>query len=224
MNIIATAAPKGAKGFDCNTVVRSADATRFINAGYHFAVRYVARETPHSNDITAAEFRALIGAGLGVMLVQHVESETTWMPTDDKGKRYGRTAAAIASEVGYPKGATVWLDLEGVSLIATADVITRYCNLWFDAVYAAGFLPGLYVGWHAGLTADQLYRRLKFIRYWAAYNLNADQRPATRGVCMQQSPGRAPDGVPFPIDVNTVTGDHLGGLPMLAASYQPLPG
>jgi hypothetical protein len=30
--------------------------------------------------------------------------------------------------------------------------------------------------------------------------------------------------VPFPIDVDGVTGDHLGGLPMLAAPFTPLPG
>lgn len=224
MNIIAQSAPKGAKGFDCNAAVRASDAARFVNDGYRFAVRYVPRETAHANDITSDEMQALLNAGLGVMLVQHVESDTSWMPTDDKGRRYGATAAAIAKAVGYPKGATLWLDLEGVSLMATVDVVARYANLWFDAVNAAGYFPGIYVGWHAGLTADQLYRRLKFVRYWGAYNLNADQRPATRGVCMQQSPGRAPEGVPFPVDVDTVTGDKLGGLPMLAALYQPLPG
>jgi hypothetical protein len=223
-DIIATAAPKGARGFDCNSVVRTSDAARFAHDGYVFAIRYVPRERAHANDITASEFRALIDAGLGVMLVQHVESETSWMPDDEKARRYGETAAAHAHLVGYPKGATLWLDLEGVSLMATTDVVARYCNRWHDLVAAAGYQPGIYVGWHAGLNADQLYRRLRFTRYWAAYNLNRDQFPASRGVCMRQSTGTPPAGVPFPIDDNSVTGDAFGGLPMIAAPFTSLPG
>jgi hypothetical protein len=207
MTITAQSAPVGARGFDTNTVVRPSDAKRFVDNGYTFAIRYVPRETAHANDITRAELRVLLEAGLGVMLVQHVESETMWMPSDDKAKVYGRTAAAIATEVGYPKSATLWLDLEGVSLLATADLIARYCN-----------------GWHSGLTGDQLYRRLRAARFWSAFNLNADQRPAVRGVCMQQRVERPPEGVPFPIDGDLVTGDKLGGLPTLAAPFTPLPG
>lgn len=222
--ITAQSAPKGAKGFDTNSVVRPSDAARFVANGYRFAVRYVSRETPRANDITATEFAMLLQAGLGVMLVQHVESETSWMPTDDKAKHYGDTAAAHAQLVGYPKGATLWLDLEGVSLMATADLVASYCNRWHDRVTAAGYEGGVYVGWHCGLTADQLYRRLRAARFWAAFNLNADQRPAMRGVCMQQSAGQPPAGVPFPIDINTVTGDRLGGLPTLAAPFTPLVG
>jgi hypothetical protein len=224
MTITAQSAPVGARGFDTNTVVRPSDAKRFVDNGYTFAIRYVPRETAHANDITRAELRVLLEAGLGVMLVQHVESETMWMPSDDKAKVYGRTAAAIATEVGYPKSATLWLDLEGVSLLATADLIARYCNRWHDIVTAAAYESGVYVGWHSGLTGDQLYRRLRAARFWSAFNLNADQRPAVRGVCMQQRVERPPEGVPFPIDGDLVTGDKLGGLPTLAAPFTPLPG
>ncbi len=70
------------------------------------------------------------------------------------------------------------------------------------------------MGYGARLSADQLYRRLKFTRYFAAYNLNLDQYPAVRGVCARQheaKPGDRPDGVRFPIDVDTTTADALGG-------------
>jgi hypothetical protein len=47
-------------------------------------------------------------------------------------------------------------------------------------------------------------------------------------VCMQQHEAHglfaAPRGIVFPIDVNTVHGDKLGGLPTLAASFTSLPG
>jgi hypothetical protein len=138
--IIATSAAEGAFGFDCNTIVRPNDAAAFVAAGYKFAIRYVPRVGALPHDITSAELRMLLNAGLGVMLVQHVE----------------------------------------------------------------------------------------FQRYWGALNLNADQFPATRGLCMKQHAAHGlftpPKGVTLAIDVDTVHGDNLGGLPTLAAPFTTLPG
>jgi hypothetical protein len=172
----------------------------------------------------------LLSAGLGVMLVQHVEKAGPpwWTPDDDKGRAYGQRAADHAHLVGYPSGATLWLDLEGIVPGTDPDIIIRYCNYWHDCVAAAGYAPGIYVGYNAILSPSQLYRRLKFSAYWAAYNLDEDQYPATRSICMKQHAARGlfapPPGVPFDIDVDTVHRDNLGGLPMLAAPFTPLPG
>jgi hypothetical protein len=228
--IIATSAADGSFGFDCNTIVRPADAARFVKAGYTFAIRYVPRVGALPHDITAAEFRMLLNAGLGVMLVQHVEraGPPWWPPLETKGMAYGERAAEYARDIGYPIGATLWLDLEGIVPKTDPETVIRYCNAWFDKVRAVGYQPGIYVGYNAILNASQLYQRLKFQRYWSAYNLDKDQYPGTRGVCMQQHEAHglfaAPRGIVFPIDVNTVHGDKLGGLPTLAASFTSLPG
>lgn len=218
--MIATRAPRGLRGFDANTPVTYEDARAFIDAGYRFAVRYVRRVVTASNDLSAIEFDALTCAGLAVMPVQHVESAESWSPTDTTGRAYGRQAGLAAHEIGITTGTTVWLDLEGVATDTKDEQIIRYCNYWHDAVAATGFQPGIYVGWHSGLTPAQLYGRLKFTRYWGAYNLNADQRPATCGVCMQQSAAKhedRPRGVGFGFDINTVKGDALGRFPMMTA-------
>lgn len=226
---IATPAPKGTRGLDTNSVIRPADADRLLSAGYRFAIRYIAREVPASNDLTAVEFRMLLAKGIGVMPVQHVERDRPpwWTPTDDKGRRYGEKAAELAHAIGFPRGVSVWLDLEGILPGTQPEDVIRYANSWFDKVAAVGYLPGLYVGQGAVLSAALLYRRLKFARYWGAGNLNVDQYPATRGICMKQHWPKSddiPDGITLDLDVDTVSGDALGGFPMLAAPYQPLPG
>lgn len=216
----ATRALAGLMGFDADSPVAFDTARRFRNAGYSFALRYVAR-TPAQNpqDLTLGERSALHAAGLALMLVQHV-ALPGWIPTLALGTAYGEAAGQRSRALGVALGATLWCDLEGVKPgTAAADVIA-YCNAWFDAVTALGFEPGLYVGDACGLSATQLYYHLKFARFWGAYNLNTDQRPAVRGVCLQQRAAKAsdrPPGVSFNIDVDVVQADALGGLPMLDA-------
>lgn len=219
MNGTVVTAPGGIKGFDCNTHV-SIEAGRALHKlGHRFAVRYVGREVERPNDLTSHEIADLFSAGLALMVVQHVESDQSWIPSDDKGRRYGEHAADVAKTLGVPSGVTVWLDLEGVSTLVADTTIIRYCNYWHDRVAAAGYQPGIYVGWHAGLTADQLYRRLKFARYWGAFNLNRDQEPAVRGICMKQREPTSTErtAVSFAIDGNTIKPDKKGDLPTLFA-------
>ena len=103
----------------------------------------------------------------------------------------------------------------------------------------AGYDPGLYVGYGCILTSDQLYYKLKFRRYWGAYNLNTDSVPSVRGLCMWQGayppvltdaqyaerlqraqglsphkqPHRRVPGVPFEYDVDVVERDAFNNLP-----------
>jgi hypothetical protein len=213
-NAVLVDAPDGVRGFDCNTALTADLARRFFDHGYRFAVRYIRRSQLHNYDLSASEAIAILDGGLALMAVQHVESAESWVPTAQKGATFGATAVGDAQRIGLPAGTMVWCDLEGVKVgTPTADTI-EYCNTWHRAVEAGGYLPGLYIGWHAGLSGDQLYQRLRFQRYWSAYNLDADRHPAVRGVCMRQRAakgGDRPTGVPFEIDTDITYTDSLGG-------------
>lgn len=194
-------------------------AQRFRAAGYQFVVRYVRRSSRHDFDLSAVELQALLDVGLGVMVVQHVAAPG-WSPTKALGASYGAVAAVEAWNCGYPKGATLWCDLEGVAESASPSEVIDYCNAWYVAAKQSGYEPGLYVGDSCGLTATELYRNLRYARYWSAYNLNRDNVPAVRGVQMRQKPypprERRVLDCPFEYDEDVIAADSLGGTPTLA--------
>lgn len=213
-------APDGVRGFDTAETVTPKAAAAMHAHGYRFCVRYVRRDKPHASALSASEAKSLLSTGIGLMLVQYVESETSWNPTATKGATNGRIAGGEAAKLGVPWGVTVWCDLEGVAPRTASSKVIDYCNSWHVAVAGAGYVPGLYVGYHAGLSATQLYRALRFSHYWSAYNLNADQAPAVRGVQMKQAQHRQQDSVPsigFDFQVDTIRADALGGRPTLLA-------
>lgn len=216
--------PENSRGFDCNTRVTAEIARKFQDAGYRFAVRYVRRSTRHEYDISTGELLGLLNAGLGVMLVQHVAAEG-WHATGGLGLSYGAIAAEEARSVGYPPSAILWCDLEGVANDVDPRDVIAFCNNWYDAVREAGYDAGLYVGYGCGLTADQLYYKLKFRRYWSAYNLNADSIPSVRGVCMKQGAYPRPTdrvpGVPFQYDTDLIVRDRFRNLPRLLLPTDP---
>lgn len=212
--------PDDCQGFDCNEPLTQSMAGAFAAHGYRYAIRYVPRLVAHANDITREEVGHILGAGLGLMLVQHVESAESWTPSHQKGAGYGAGAVQHAQGVGMPPGAMVALDLEGVAVGSDAEIIIDYCNVWYDVVSSAGFKPILYVGWHSGLTGQQLYHALRFSAYWSAYNLNGDQYPAIRGVCMKQRAAKAADtpaGITVEFDTNTSQTDARGGQAVIFA-------
>lgn len=211
--------PSGTKGFDANETIYPKSAVAFGRAGYRFAIRYVRRAQARSNDLSKTEIGTLHMSGLAVMAVQHVESESAWHPTEELGRTYGAAAADAASALGL-QSTTVWCDLEGVAKATKREEVIAYCNRWWDAVASVGCLPGLYVGWHAGLSGADLYRTLRFEHYWAAFNLNTDLLPIIRGVQMHQhvaKPEDKPAGVTVAIDTDVVTPDTKGGLPVALA-------
>jgi hypothetical protein len=213
--------PAGTKGWDCNFPVDAGLARSFYAKGYRFAVRYVGRVQRKSHDASSLELARLRRAGIAVMLVQHVKSAESWDPEGAAlGRLYGQNAASFAEDCGYQYGATLWCDLEGVALGTPPSTVIAYCNAWYDAAYNLGYEPGLYVGWRAGLNAHDLYYRLRFKRYWSAFNLNRDQYPAVRGVQMRQFAASSADHVPglsslSAIDVNIAGKDALGSSPMM---------
>jgi len=73
-------APDGVRGFDTDERVTAA-ARDFRARGYRFCVRYVRRDKPHASSLSTNEARSLLAAGIGIMLVQYVESETSTPPS-----------------------------------------------------------------------------------------------------------------------------------------------
>ena len=204
-------APPGVRGFDADLPISAAAAREFAARGYRFCLRYVGRLEMHASDLTTAEAQAILDAGLALMVVQHVESDDGWTPGGPLGTTYGTSAAAFAQAIGVPPGVNVWLDLEGVTPgVDPADVIA-YCENWYDRVAAAGYVPGVYVGWHPGLTNQQLYD-LKFQHYWGAYNVDASI--PNRGWCLKQMPGTGgtiADIATSDYDDDVTITDALGG-------------
>jgi hypothetical protein len=214
-------APHQTRGFDADFKIGPKLANRFGELGYRFAVRYVRRDPVNARDLSANEAGVILDAGLGLMPVQHVESESSWNPTEEKGRRFGRNGAEHAQQIGIPEGVTLWCDLEGVAVGTAPAQVSAYGDAWYQAVWEAGYVPGLYVGFHAVLGPEALFD-LRFRHYWGAFNLNKDEEPATRGLQMKQreskDPALVPTGLkPGDFQIDFVRTDALGGRPTLVA-------
>jgi hypothetical protein len=205
-------APNGSLGFDTNTVLTLPNAQRFHNDGFKFCFRYLSLSAGQAaGDLTTAEANHILDSGLALMPVQHVRSPG-WHPTGTLGIKTGTNAANNAKSVGFPDGINVWMDLEGVAPgTAAADVID-YCNNWFVEVEAAGYVPGIYVGFNAILNGKQLFNDLKFQHYWKAGG--NPPVPVTRGYQMLQTIQNPPQGEVLHginIDRDKTKTDDLGG-------------
>jgi hypothetical protein len=200
-------APAGLLGFDVNGILSHAQAVNFKNAGYAFCVRYLPRTAALvAGNLTNQEALGIVQAGLALMAVQHV-ALPGWAPTAALGTQYGSFAATYAQQtVGLPAGMNIWLDLEEPAANTPAADVIAYCQAWYTAVQSAGYVPGVYVGYGAILTAEQLYSKLSFQHYWRAYN---GPQVATRGYQILQKTQKAVNGLE--IDPNVTQNDNLGG-------------
>jgi hypothetical protein len=205
-------APSGLKGFDANTPISAQAAADFYAAGYRFCLRYVGRTQMATHDLSTQEAETILAAGLALMPVQHVLNPG-WQPTQALGAEYGANAAMFAQQIGFPAGVNVWCDLESVSTSSPASDVIAYCNAWYDGVAAAGYVPGIYIGYEPGLTGTQLYNDLKFSAYWAAYNVDGVSTPHPRGWQLVQSEGHGTIGgiSTEAYDADTTQTDAEGG-------------
>jgi hypothetical protein len=174
--------------------------------GYKGIVRYVPLPgVVAASDIDAGELEAIVGGGLGLMLVQHVRYPG-WNPALYKGAHDAAVAVQSAMAAGYPAGAHIFVDLEGIK--GTAHATITFANDWADAVVAAGYRAGCYVGYAVPLTPEQLYDLHDVNSYWS----DAGKRAvATRGFAIKQRPQIFIDNVPF--DPDDVEPDQLGETP-----------
>lgn len=201
-------APSGLRGFDTNTVLNAGSAACFVKNGYGFCFRYLSRgHGQQPGDLSYNEAKLILESGLALGAVQHV-SMPGWTPSAQLGTEYGTNAAYNAASIGLPAGMNVWMDLEGIAPGTSAQTVVLYSNAWYDAVLAAGYIPGIYVGAACILNGDQLYGSLKYQHYWKSLS----QVPAIphRGYQLVQSlTTNSVCGVSIDTDM-TVT-DQLGG-------------
>jgi Rv2525c-like, glycoside hydrolase-like domain len=198
------------QGFDTDTPLTATTALAFVTAGFGFAIRYLPLDSQDlSGVLTYAEAVDILENGLALMAVQHV-MEPPWKPCASLGQQYGSYAAAYAGTVGFPSGVCIWLDLEGVETGTDPSNVIDYCNAWYQAVKAAGYIPGIYVGYDSILSGDQLYQDLSFQYYWKSGSKVPDV--SVRGYCMLQNSASAVlCGVSY--DRDDVQSDNLGHVP-----------
>ncbi len=202
-------AGSGLSGFDSNTIISAAVAQEFKNGGYDFCIRYLARNAGQgSGDLSNTEAINILNAGLALMAVQHVQANYPpgWTPTGSLGTTYGTNAASNAKSVGLPAGMNIWCDLEGVVPTTSATDVIAYCQAWYTAVAAAGYVPGIYVGADCVLSGSQLYSNLSFQHYWKSMS-NVPAIP-NRGYQMVQHAPQTVNGIG--IDPDTTQTDDKG--------------
>ncbi len=192
-------------GFD--TVWRLTSlAPVFYHSGFRFCVRYISRadfvseETEGAGSLSAAEAKAILGAGLALMPVQY--AKLGYQPSAAGGAQLGANAAKNATKLGIPEGCTVWCDAEAFAADASTNDAVAFVNAWHEAVDAGGYRPGIYVGPNSKLTTAVLYSELKFQSYWksASYVGNVN----TRGYQMMQSLHQKIHGITVDFDVTAI--------------------
>lgn len=207
---IVQTAPPGCQGFDADTTISAACAQQFYDQGYKFCIRYLSLgASQEGGDLSAVEVSNILGAGMALMVVQHV-AYPGWSPSGSLGDTNGSNAATNASAIGLPKNMNIWCDLEGVAVGTSAQDVIDYCKAWYDAVVKAEYVPGLYVGANAVLNGQQLYD-LPFEHYWRS--CSDVPEVAVRGYQMLQAFVAEPvNGIG--IDEDSTQADLLGGLPL----------
>lgn len=121
--------------------------------------------------------------------------------TDETGAQRAQQAIQAAQEVGYPKGAYIFVDVESTGGATQQQLIT-WINSWSAAVQAAGYGAGVYFGVPQPVTAAETTGLLAD-RFWKS--LSSNSITPTRGTCVVQTGGTAY----FDTDVFGV--DNMGG-------------
>jgi len=159
-----------------------------------------------SQDLTKQEATDILNSGLALMPVQHARKHG-WSPNQTLGQKDGQEASANAETVGFPDRVSLWCDLEGVNSSAQAQDVIDYCEAWYEAVSAAGYIPGLYVGAEGLLNGRQLYD-LSFQHYWRSQSQVPDI-PHRGYQVIQFGPSVQINGVW--IDLDVALNDNQGG-------------
>jgi len=211
--VLQTAAPD-LTGFDTDAPITSAGvAQQFKAGGYSFCIRYLSLTTSQgSGDLSNKEAGYILNGGLALSAVQHPTSLTL---TEALGTTHGANAASNAASVGLPPGMILWCDLEEVKGNIpqnTQSATIAYCHAWYAAVAAAGYIPGIYVGYGTGLTGTQIYD-LPFAHYWKS--CSNVPTPDSRSYQMKQTCYLSPEPPlivnGYSIDKNITSNDNDGG-------------
>lgn len=194
-----------ARGIDTVQVLDMAACHFLVRAGIDFVVRYL-----HGRySVDREEVNRILCSGLALMLVTPSRAPG-WTPSGELGARDGQMALDWLADQSIPRGATVWLDLEGC--VGPAGETASWVNAWSRAVVGNGYQAGLYVGADpGGLDSEALWRLPLVTRYWRSGSRVPE--PAERGWCMQQL--RPLDVMlgPIRVDHDVIEADYRGGLP-----------
>lgn len=165
----------GSRGFDSLPYSQSGtevQAENLASSGMDFMVGYLGAVTPE-------RVGWVIETGMG------------FMPVTFADRFDGAEAVTQCQALGLPPSVTVWLDLEGKTLLSdpVADLKAQI-NAWAHTVSAAGYQPGLYVGSPQPFTGEEIYE-LAVVRYWKAPSRIIDRNNQIWdgpkcGFCMQQ--------------------------------------
>ena len=182
------------------------------STGHDRAVYQAVKAAGHSGVILdlqtggwTADAAAATQAGLGFAVFQGYYAPDWADPA--KAQARARYAVDQAAEVGYPKGAHVFLDWEQVALSIPAAL--SWINTWAAVVVQAGYAAGLYVGVPQPLSGEDLYGLIPNVHlYWRSLSASTVD-VAARGYAIRQSAGPTIAGVAF--DADHSGHDALGG-------------
>lgn len=154
-----------------------------------FVLRYVSLGAPNLiYDIGPSERDDIALSGLAFGLVQHVEYPS-WRADAQVGAQHGKAAAMHARLVGYPAGADLFVDMEGVGNPGS-DAET-YLAEWLKPVQDAGFNTSggcQYEGYDNGiLTMPRrmvLYQKGIVRKVWSDFG-HREPLPGVGFVCVQ---------------------------------------
>lgn len=203
----------GARGVDSLPYSQSgtcAQAFALKNTGIDFFVGYLGAMNP-------ARLKFILDAGLA------------FMPVTFAGEYKDGAADEVAQlrALGIPRGATVWLDLEGINAWnmgkdpVTRRELIRQINAWAYDIKSGGWMPGLYVGAPQPLSGKELYA-LGVLRYWLGIGrcIDTDGKDAypDSGWCMRQDWHNQGNGMFWKdtgvlVDTNSIQCDHMGRVP-----------
>ncbi len=182
-----TAVPIGpCWGIDCSAKLSPALAKQVLTTplpnwqAIKFIFRYVSLSQPYYKvDIDAEERDAILACDVPLLLVQHVRYPG-WIANAVNGTNQGNVAAEHAASVGYPAGAMLFVDLEGVGDVG--GPVDEYVTTWAYAVQAVGFVPGLYQGYSCGIDPGTLAQHTEFGGFWSDFG---DRKNPLNFVCKQ---------------------------------------
>jgi hypothetical protein len=195
-------------GFDTNTKLTLKTASALASSAYHdnpltFAFRYVFFGPPRLGDLSPLETDAILTAGLRLLVVQHCRAPG-WTASGQLGSSDGSWAARNARDAGYLAGCHLAMDLEGLS--NSGHPVFDHAVEWCNAVRAGGYLPLIYVGYDAGLNADELWNIPNVDRYWSDFG---QREVSHRGFCAKQFSQTTIAGIQ--VDPDHAMPDALGG-------------
>ena len=129
--------------------------------------------------LTPQELADITSAGLGVVGLNYSRANN-WHPSAAAGTADAARDVGQAKALGFPAGATIMFDLEGVASDPTAHL-----EAWAKGITAAGFVAGVYCDGQDKLSGAALGALKGITRYWNGASVGQAE-PLYRGWCAQQ--------------------------------------